>query len=294
MIDLSVVIVSYNTKDFLKNCLDSIYKTSKNFSFEIIVVDNASSDNSADLVSREYKDVILIKNSQNLGFSKANNLGVKKSTGRYVLFLNSDTLVYENTLKYMIDFMDENNKVGAATCKLVMPNEKIDDASHRGFPTPWNSFTHFSGLAKIFPKTKTFGGYNLGYMDFTTTHEIDALAGAFMLVRRNAGKDVGWWDEDYFFYGEDIDFCYELKARGWKIYYVPEVSILHYKGVAGGIKSVSEEITTATKETKIRSTKARFNAMRIFYKKHYEEKYPKIITRFIYAAIAIKERLSSV
>lgn len=292
MIDLSVVIVSYNTKDFLKNCLDSIYKTSKNFSFEIIVVDNASSDNSADLVSREYKDVILIKNSQNLGFSKANNLGVKKSTGRYVLFLNSDTLVYENTLKYMIDFMDENNKVGAATCKLVMPNEKIDDASHRGFPTPWNSFTHFSGLAKIFPKTKTFGGYNLGYMDFTTTHEIDALAGAFMLVRRNAGKDVGWWDEDYFFYGEDLDFCYQLKQKGWKVFYVPDVSILHYKGVSGGIKEVSKELTTASKETKIKSQKERFRAMRLFYKKHYENKYPWVVTRLVYAGISLKQLTS--
>lgn len=292
MIDLSIIIVSYNTKDFLKNCLDSIYKTSKSFSFEIIVVDNASNDSSADLVSKEYKDVILIKNSQNLGFSKANNIGVKKSSGRYVLFLNSDTVIYENTLKYMLDFMDKNKNAGASTCKLIMPNGKIDDASHRGFPTPWSSFTHFSGLSKILGKTKLFGGYNLGYLDLTTVHKIDALAGAFMLVRRKAGEEVGFWDEDYFFYGEDLDFCYMLKQKGFEIYYVPQVSILHYKGVTGGIKKTSESITTADSQTRKKATEERFKAMRIFYKKHYENKYPWIVTRLVYAGISLKQSIS--
>lgn len=292
MIDLSIIIVSYNTKDFLKNCLDSIYQTSNNFSFEIIVVDNASNDSSADLVSKEYKDVILIKNSQNLGFSKANNTGVKKSSGRYVLFLNSDTVVYENTLKYMLDFMDKNKNAGASTCKLVMPNGKIDDASHRGFPTPWNSFTHFSGLSKILGKTKLFGGYNLGYLDLKTVHKIDALAGAFMLVRRNVGQEVGWWDEDYFFYGEDLDFCYMLKQKGFEIYYVPQVSILHYKGVTGGIKKTSESITTADSQTRKKATQERFRAMRLFYKKHYEDKYPWFVTRLVYWGISLKQLIS--
>lgn len=293
MKDLSIVIVSYNTKDFLANCLDSIYKTSKDLSFEIVVVDNASGDKSADMVSKEYKDVILVENSQNLGFSKANNLGVKKTNGRYILFLNADTVVYPDTLKTMIDFMDSQKQAGAATCKLVMPNGKIDDASHRGFPTPWNSFSHFTGLAKIFPKTKLFGGYNLGFEDLSKTHEIDVLAGAFMFVRRKAGEDVGWWDEDYFFYGEDIDFCFMLKEKGWKIHYVPQVSILHYKGVSGGIKKHSKHLTTADEETRIKSQKERFRAMRLFYKKHYEKKYPWIVTRLVYLGISLKESLSS-
>ncbi|HYM65402.1 MAG TPA: glycosyltransferase family 2 protein, partial [Candidatus Sulfotelmatobacter sp.] len=137
------------------------------------------------------------------------------------------------------------------------------------------------------------GGYNLGYMDLSKTHVIDALAGAFMIVRRKAGEEVGWWDEDYFFYGEDLDFCFMLKQKGWKVYYVPEVSILHYKGVSGGIKKDSQKITTASKETKKFATKWRFAAMRIFYKKHYEQKYPWIVTRLVYLGIYLKKTLSS-
>ena len=293
MIDLSIIIVSYNTKDFLQKCIESIKNTAKDLAYEIIVVDNASSDGSPEVVRKEFKDVLLVSSKENLGFSKANNLGVKKTNGRYVLFLNADTIVYPNTLRTMLDFMDNTKEAGAATCKLVLPSGKIDDASHRGFPTPWNSFSHFSGLSKIFSKTKLFGGYNLEFMDLNKTHEIDALAGAFMLVRREAGEQVGWWDEDYFFYGEDLDFCFMLKQKGWKIYYVPEVSILHYKGVSGGIKKHSKHITTADNETRIKSQKERFRAMRLFYEKHYENKYPKIVTALVYVGISFKRRLSS-
>ena len=292
MLDLSIIIVSYNTKDFLEKCLESIYKTSKGFSFEVIVSDNNSKDGSVDLVKKQFKDVILLENKENLGFSKANNLGIDKSSGRYVLFLNSDTVVYPDTLKQMIDFMDKEKSAGAATCRLEIPSGKIDDASHRGFPTPWNSFTHFSGISKFLGKTKLFGGYNLGYLDFSKVHEIDALAGAFMFVRREAGEEAGWWDEDYFFYGEDLDFCYMLKQKGWKIFYVPEVSILHYKGVTGGIKKHSQEFSTADKDTKKKATYERFRAMRIFYKKHYEKKYPRLITKLVYLGISFKQSIS--
>ena len=292
--DLSIVIVSYNTKDFLKNCLESIKKTAKDFSYEIIVVDNASKDGSSEMVIKNFKDVMLISNKENFGFSKANNTGVKKTSGRYVLFLNPDTVIYGNVLKKMIDFMDNQKQAGAATCKLVLPNGNIDDASHRGFPTPWNSFSHFSGLSKIFGKTKIFGGYNLEFLDLNKTHEIDSLAGAFMLVRRQAGVDVGWWDEDYFFYGEDLDFCYKLKEKDWKIYYVPEVSILHFKGVSGGIKKHSKHLSTADGETKKNATRERFRAMKVFYKKHYEKKYPWFITRLVYLGIYLKQFSTSI
>jgi GT2 family glycosyltransferase len=273
--------------------LESIYKNTKDLSFEVVVVDNNSKDGSPEMVSKNFKDVILVENKENLGFSKANNIGIKKTTGRYVLFLNSDTLVYKDTLKVMIEFMDENKNVGASTCKLVLPNGGIDDASHRGFPTPWNSFAHFSGLSKLFPKTKLFVGYNQTYLDFDKTHEIDALAGAFMLVRRSAGEQVNWWDEDYFFYGEDLDFCYMLKKSGWKIYYVPKVSIFHYKGVSGGLKKISKDLTTADDSTKTKASKERFKAMRIFYKKHYEKSYPLLVTKLVYLGIWLKQKLSS-
>lgn len=293
MIDLSIVIVSYNVKEFLYECLKSVYKNSKEFSFEVIVVDNASKDGSSAMVKEKFKDVILVTNKKNLGFSKANNLGIKKSKGRYLLFLNADTIVYPKTLKTLIDFMNVETQAGASTCRVVMPSGKIDDASHRGFPTPWNAFSHFSGLSKILPKTRLFGGYNLSYLDFDKTHEIDALAGAFMFVRRLAGEQVGWWDEDYFFYGEDLDFCFMLKQKGWKIYYVPKVSILHYKGVSGGIKKHSKHITTADKQTRIKVSGERFRAMRLFYRKHYENVYPKFVTKLVYFGIFLKQTLSS-
>lgn len=288
--DLSIIIVSYNTKEFLKGCIESIYKTTKNITFEIIVVDNNSTDGTVDILNKlKTENFLLIKNKVNLGFSKANNLGVKKAKGRYSLFLNPDIEVYEGTLEGMVKFMDEHEDAGAATCKLVMPNGQIDDASHRGEPTPWNALTHFTGLGKLFGKTKLFGGYNLGYLDLNKTHEIEALAGAFMLVRRKAGEEASWWDEDYFFYGEDLDFCYVLRQKGWKIYYVPEYSVLHYKGVSGGIKKVSKDITTANEETKTRSQRERFRAMRLLYKKHYEKKYPWLVTRLVYLGISLKQ-----
>lgn len=298
MLDLSIIIVNYNTKEFLKRCITSILESVKDVSYEIIVVDNASSDGSVDSIkyyvsSIKYKNIRIIANKENVGFSKANNQGIKiMQKNKYVLFLNPDTIMQKQTIEEMIKFMDENKDAGAATCKIVLPNGEIDDASHRGFPTPWNSFSHFSGLEKLFPTSRLFTGYSLGFLDLNKIHKIDVLAGAFMLVRRVAGKQAGWWDEDYFFYGEDIDFCYQLRGKGWKIYYVPTFSITHYKGVSGGIKKVSNEITTASDETRKRTTSARFNAMRIFYNKHYKDKYPWVITQLVNAAISIKENLS--
>ena len=295
MIDLSIIIVSYNTKEFLKKCIVSIAENVKSISYEVIVVDNASSDGSASEMSNlksKISNLKVISNKKNVGFSKANNLGLKASMeSRYVLFLNPDTVVQKQTIGKMIEFMDLHEDAGASTCKLVMPNGQIDDASHRGFPTPWNSFSHFTGLEKLFPKNKLFSGYSLGWMNFDSVHEIDVLAGAFMLVRRKAGKEAGWWDEDYFFYGEDIDFCYMLREKKWKIYYVPNVSIVHYKGVSGGLKNVSKEITTASEETKKRASKWRFEAMRIFYNKHYKNRYPWIINLFVDLAISLKEKI---
>lgn len=296
MTDLSIVIVNYNTKEFLKKCIESICNiVSKKIDYEVIVVDNASTDGSQpDIIKikNRMSNIKTILNRKNAGFSKANNQGIKVSQkSKYVLFLNPDTVMQKNTIEEIINFMDVHKDAGAATCRLTLLSGKIDDASHRGFPTPWNSFSHFLGLEKIFPRSKIFAGYSLGWMDINKTHEIDVLAGAFMLVRREAGEEIGWWDEDYFFYGEDIEFCYQLKKRGWKIYYVPTVSILHYKGISGGIKKASKSITTASTETKKRATAARFNAMRIFYKKHYKQQYPWLIGRLVSLGISIKEHL---
>lgn len=292
MKNVSIIIVSYNTRDILQKCIQSIYDSVISATFEIIVVDNASSDESSEMIKNEFKEVILIENKENIGFAAANNMGIKKSNGNYLLFLNSDTFVFRNSIDSIFTFLNENLRAGAATCRVELPDGNIDDASHRGFPTPWNSLAHFSGLAKVFPKTKLFAGYSLGYLDKSTNHEIDACAGAYMMVRREAGEQVGWWDEDYFFYGEDIDFCYRLRQMNWEIWYVPSVKILHYKGVSGGIKEISKNITTANSETKKRATQARFDAMKIFYQKHYAQKYPKFITWVTLAGINVKKTIT--
>lgn len=290
--DISIIIVSYNTKEFLVHCLQSIVEhVSKDISYEVIVVDNHSSDGSVEAIKNEkigIKILKIIENRENVGFSKANNIGIKQAKGAYLLFLNSDTVVPQNTIEEMFVFMEQHTKAGAATCKVCLIDNRLDDACHRGFPTPWNAFCYFSGIAKIFPRVKLFTGYNLSYMNLENTHEIDACAGAFMMVRREAGEQIGWWDEDYFFYGEDLDFCFMLKQNGWKIYYIPTVSILHYKGVSGGIKQISKQITPASKKTKLRATQARFNAMKIFYEKHYKDRYPAIIRWLVMRGIDIK------
>ncbi len=300
MIDLSIIIVSYNTKELLKECIQSIEDTLQSHSFEVIVVDNGSTDGSVEEIKNFSRSEILlrktkikiIENKGNLGFSRANNKGIEQSSGRYILFLNSDTVVYKNTIDSMIEFMDHNKEIGAATCRVELPNGKLDDACHRGFPTPWNSLNHFSGVSKIFSRSKIFAGYSLGYMDLSRPHEIDALCGAFMIVRREAGEQISWWDEDYFWYGEDLDFCYRLKKKGWKIYYTPEVSILHYKGASGGLKNTSAHLTKADSETKKLAQQARFDAMRIFYNKHYKDTYPGIVSWIVNRGIDIRSRLS--
>lgn len=291
--DLSIIVLSYNTKWLLRDCIRSIKNNKpKGKEYEIIVVDNASVDGSAEMVEKEFPDVTVIANKENIGYSKGNNLGVRKSKGRFFLFLNADTVVYEKTFDTMIRLMEEHNDVGAATCKVELPNGKLDEACHRGFPTPWRSFCHFSGFSKFFPNSKLFAGYNLGWEDSNKTHEIDACAGAFMIVRREAGKQIGWWDEDFFWYGDDLDFCFRLKGQGWKVYFVPTVKILHYKGASGGIKKISRHLTQATKETRVRATDARFEAMKIFYNKHYKHKYSPFVTWLVMLAINFKRRFS--
>jgi GT2 family glycosyltransferase len=291
MKDLSIIILNYNTAAFLRNCLASIADAGiQNLTYEVIIVDNASTDDSVAIVKKEFPAVTLIVNEKNLGFSAGNNVGVRKASGRYVLFLNSDTLLEKNTLETLVSFMDQRKDAGAATCFVRLPDGRLDDAAHRGFPTPLNAFFHFSKIASLFPRSTFFNGYHMGWCRLSETHTIDALAGAFMLVRREAGEQAGWWDEDYFFYGEDLDFCYELKQKGWHIYFVPSVTILHYKGVSGGLKEISQKITTASDATKKRSKKARFDAMRIFYQKHYMKQYPKIVTWLVFQGIALRSK----
>lgn len=297
-VDLSIIILTYNTKDITYAAVKSIEENYPNEissgKYEVIVVDNKSTDGTLEFFQQyqkktKIKTFQIVDSGDNLGFSKGNNKGVPYATGRYVLFLNPDTIVYKDTLNYMIDFMDSHPEAGSASCKLVNKDGQIDFNCHRGFPTPWNAFSYFSGLQRLFPKSKIFAGYTKGWEDLNTTHEVDAIEGAFMLMPREVGEKVGWWDEDYFFYGEDLQFCYDIKKLGYKIYYIGGKNIMHIGGASSGIKKKSEGITTANIETKKRLQRERFNAMRIFYRKNYKNKYPSFIYFLIDKTIAFLE-----
>lgn len=298
-VDLSIIILSYNTKQIT---LDAIKSIEENYPqevsggiFEVIVTDNDSPDNSIEAF-REYKKHTTIKsfhpidNGGNIGFAAGNNKGVPYAKGKYVLFLNPDTIVYPKTLTYMLDFMKSHPDVGAATCKLINKEGKMDFNCHRGFPTPWNAFCFFSGVQQIFPKSRVFAGYTQGWKDFSTNHEVDALEGAFMLMPRSIGEKVGWWDEDYMFYGEDLQFCYNIRKLGYKIYYIGEVSIMHIGGASSGIKPTSLNVSKENIEGKKKVQSWRFDAMRIFFKKNYSKQYPGPIGWFISQGITFMQK----
>jgi len=286
---LSVVIVTYNSSRFIVPCINSILKSSyPKDKVEIIVVDNASEDNTVSVINQAYPQIRCIKNEKNIGFAMANNIGIKKTSGKYVLLLNPDTRVEEKTLLSMVSFMESHAEGAVATCKVLLTNGELDDASHRGFPTPLNALFYFTGLGTIFPNSSFFNGYHLGYKSLNETHEIDSCVGAFMMIRRSVGDSIGWLDEDYFWYGEDIDFCYRVKMKGWKVYFVPYYSVVHFKGASSGIKKHSATITTASKDTKRRAVQARFEVMETFYRKHYLGKYPYWLMRFVFWGIAVK------
>ncbi len=297
--DLSVVILNYKSKDFLKKCLTSLEKACKHlkkngFTYEVIVVENASGDDLKPL--KKQKKLVtfkLIENKKNLGFSKGNNIGIKASKGRYVLLLNPDTVVEENTLTGMIKFMDNNPNVGLSTCyvELVKTGE-IDWASHRGFPTPWASFTYYSKLSKIFPKTKLFGQYHQTWKDLNTIHEIDSPVGAFYLIRRRVLNQVGLLDEDYFMYAEDLDLAFRIKKAGYKVMYNPKFKIYHYKGVSSGIKKHTLKDSKNTLKNRKIITSYFYDTMIIFYKKHYAKKYPFFINWLVYFGIFLKKQIS--
>ena len=225
---LSIVILSFNTKDLTLACIDSLMKVKGEVKFEIIVVDNGSTDGSLATL-KKVKGIKLVESKENLGFAGGNNLSRKYLTGEYVLFLNSDTEVYKNTLKETVKYMDENREIGALTCKTVLPDGNLDRDARRSFPTPWVALTHFSGLDRIFPKSRLFSRYWYGYRSASDIQDVDALQGAFFLTRKEILDEIDWFTEDYFLDGEDIDLSWKVKNTGKRVVYYPKVSILHIK-----------------------------------------------------------------
>lgn len=297
-IDVSIVILTHNVCNFLKECLDSI-RNSKlaAISYEVIVIDNASTDKTIEVVKKEYPEVILIKSKKNLGFAAGNNLAKGKPKGKYILFLNPDTVLQKNALAKVYQYMEKNKDVGVSTCRLELVNGDLDVSTHRGFPNPINALFHFSGFAKMFPKSRLFSGYNMGWkLDDKMPHEVDAISGAFFFVKSDLAEDIGWWDADYYWYGEDLEFCYQIKERGAKIMFIPQIKSLHYKGVTSGFRKETKELKLTSKRTRRRLAKASTDAMKIFYQKHYQDKYPQVVTKLIFLVISLlqKNRVSKV
>lgn len=253
---LSIVIVNYNVRYFLEQCLLSVRKAVEGMQAEIFVVDNASSDGSVDMVREQFPEATLIANKNNSGFSKANNQAIRMAKGEYVLLLNPDTVVEEDTFHKVCRFMDEHPDAGGLGVYMIDGKGNYLPESKRGLPTPAVAFYKISGLSALFPQSKTFGRYHLGYLDKNHTHAIDVLSGAFMLLRKSALDKVGLLDEDYFMYGEDIDLSYRIIKGGFKNYYFPDTRIIHYKG-------------ESTKKSSVNYVFVFYRAMVIFAKKHF-------------------------
>jgi GT2 family glycosyltransferase len=229
--DLSIIIVTWNSQKFIRNCLDSILISTGNLSLEIIVVDNDSSDETAKIVEQFYPQVNLIQNKKNLGYAKANNQGIEESRGEYILLLNPDTQVLEDALSLMYEFMEENPKIGALGPKLLNPDKSVQ-ASCREFPTFSTLIWEFSGLSRFFPKSKIFGRWRIGYFDFDKPREVDQPMGSCLMLRRETLDDVGIFDENFGMFFNDVDLCFRIKKRGWKIYFYPEPQVIHFKGAS--------------------------------------------------------------
>lgn len=275
MLDLSIVIVNYNTGDLLRECLRSLFASEGDFTYQVTVVDNHSQDGSAALDRREFPQVDLLENPENVGYAQANNQGLKSRKARYYLLLNPDTVLPPGALRGMLSFMEEHPQAGIAGPKLMMADGRLDWACRRSFPTPEVSFYRLSGLGRLFPKSKRFGRYNLTYLDPDQEAEVDSVVGAFMMIRGETLEEVGYLDEEFFLYGEDLDFAYRAKKAGWKVYYYPQVTVVHYKR-----RSSSQNRKRAQHEF--------YRAMHLFYRKHYAKTTPLWLHWLVMAGLILR------
>lgn len=272
-VDISIVIVNYNVRDYLNDCLKSIYQSKTNLNFEVIIVDNNSNDNSCTYLKPHFPQAKFIELNENLGFAKANNLGFKQASGKYVLILNPDTIVSTDTLQTMYDFMEEHTEVTLAGCKVLNPDGTFQLPCRRGFPTPWTAFSKLFGLQKLFPKSKLFAKYNQTFRSIDETYYVDAVMGAFMFARLDKILEIGGFEEKFFMYGEDLDLCYRIYQNNGKVAYFHQTSIIHIKG-------------ESTRRSSIDETKHFYQAMEIFVKKYYSNS--KIFLLILHFGIFIR------
>jgi len=280
-IELSVVILNYNTRDLTLDCLASLMKVKDEISFEIIVCDNGSADGSVEAIARKYPEVVVVENKANLGFAKGNNTARKVVRGKYVLFLNTDTIVNQGVLSKTIQYLKDHPDAGAVTCKLVLADGSLDKDARRSFPTPWVSLTHLAlHLDKLFPKSKLFARYWYGYASPDVIQEVDVIQGAYFLTYKKLLDEVDWFSEDYFLDGEDIDLCWKINKKGYKLIYYPEVYILHLKGATKGKNKKTQKSTASLKE-KMKFRMSGVNSMEIFYRKRMWKQYPLLLNYLV-------------
>jgi len=279
MIDLSVVIVNYNVAYFLEQCLHSVFKAQGNLNLEVFVVDNDSVDGSVEMVRSKFPQVKLLANKKNVGFSTANNQAIKESGGKYVLLLNPDTLVEEDTFEKSVAFMNDHPDGGGLGVKMIDGRGRFLAESKRGLPTPKVAFYKIFGLSALFPKSKTFGQYHLGYLSKNEIHSVPVLSGAFMLMRKECLDKVGFLDESFFMYGEDIDLSYRITQGGYKNYYFPKTRIIHYKG-------------ESTKKSSVNYVIVFYRAMLIFARKHFSTRHARFYSYLINIAVYIRASIA--
>ncbi len=275
MIKITVIIVNYNVAYFLEQCLHSVKKALQHVQGEVIVVDNNSVDGSVAMVQHKFPEFLMIANKQNTGFSFANNQALKIANGEYCLLLNPDTVVEEDTFKKVVDFMDQHADAGGLGVKMIDGKGNFLPESKRGLPTPSVAFYKIFGLSFLFPQSKLFGKYHLGYLDKEKTHEVEILSGAFMLMRKSVLDKVGLLDEAFFMYGEDIDLSYRIIKGGYKNYYFPDTSIIHYKG-------------ESTKKSSVNYVFVFYKAMVIFARKHFSDQNANLFSLLINIAIYLR------
>ncbi len=273
--NLSIVIVNYNAQMLLKNCIESIYSETHGITFDIWVVDNNSSDDSVAMVKENFPEINLIPNADNVGFARANNMAIEKTKADYVLLLNPDTLICTQAIEKVLKYMDQKPETGISGCKVLNEDGSIQLACRRSIPTPKVAFFRLTGLSKLFPNSKLMAKYNLTYLDAGQPHEVDAVSGAFLMIRNKVIDEIGNLDDNFFMYGEELDWCLRAKKAGWAVMYYPYAQIIHYKGEC----------------SKTNSRKASFEfyrSMYLFHKKHFADKYNPVINSIIYVGIFLK------
>lgn len=270
--DLTVIIVNYNVRFYLEQCISSVADAMDGIDAEVFVVDNNSSDGSVEMVADKFPWVKLIANTDNVGFSKANNQALEQAKGRYSLLLNPDTLVAEDAFELVIDFMDRTPDAGGVGVRMVDGKGHFLPESKRGLPTPMVAFFKIAGLSRIFPKSGLFGKYHLGHLPEKEINEIEILSGACMFLRKTTLDKVGLLDDSFFMYGEDIDLSYRITLGGYKNYYFPEAELIHYKG-------------ESTKKSSFNYVYVFYNAMTIFARKHFTNSRSRLFTKLIDLAI---------